>query len=104
MPLGGPAKARANAGWAKNRVPDAEIVRRYGVGEKLSIIFPARSAGRQQLARFLPLHQLLADPLLGQRHHLNAAVQRLDARAPQNHPSAAPRRAARTRGPPGWLE
>jgi hypothetical protein len=38
MPPGGPAKARRRIGWAKNRVRDAEIVRRYGVGEKLSAL------------------------------------------------------------------
>jgi Mor family transcriptional regulator len=36
MPPGGPARARANAGWAKNRARDAEIVRRYGEGDRLS--------------------------------------------------------------------
>ena len=38
MPPGGPARARANAGWAKNRARDAEIVRRYGEGEVLTAL------------------------------------------------------------------
>ena len=36
--LRGRTKARANAGWAKNRARDAEIVRRYGEGEGLTAL------------------------------------------------------------------
>ena len=36
MPQRGQAKARVGVGWAKNRARDAEIVRRYEEGERLS--------------------------------------------------------------------
>jgi hypothetical protein len=38
MPLVGRGKARRNTGWAKNRARDAEIVRRYGEGARLTAL------------------------------------------------------------------
>ena len=55
--LRGRTKARANAGWAKNRARDAEIVCRYGEGEKLSNLVLAFGLSPRRVRQILLQHR-----------------------------------------------